>query len=241
MSQDFLNDPSVIVEEQHITSDRILKMLQVAVDRKIIDPDQIIKTLRPKTKGRKVSDLPMFTFSSGISVGIRTLGPFTIDAIQRSIRQEKKKPAPPRTQVNYGTEESPDFRWEENPADPNYKEELSKYEQEIEDAGGRRLIDTIINRAITVDVDYEEVSNMREFLVELGTPKDEVDVMTDHEIYIKHVCIKSPTDLTRLQQFVIGESMPTEERVQAHEDSFRGNVSRKTDQEVPGIVIGSKA
>ena len=225
-----------------LTSEKILDMLSVAIDRNVITANQIISQVKPRAKGRKVTDLPSFTFKgSGIEVKIRTLGPFTLDAISRSVREEIQPPDVPRVMVNYGTSDKPDFKMEENPADPEYKKVLEEYERKIGEEGGRKTIDTIINHAVVAEIDEEEVQAMRLFLLDLGVSKEELDRQTDHAIYIKHVCIKTANDLTDLQNFVIGQSVPTEERVKAHEDSFRGEVQGETNQEMHRSTVGNNS
>ncbi len=221
-------------------SQRVLEMIRVAIEKQIITPDQIIRQVQPKKKGRAAPPLPSFTFpGSGITVQIRRLGPFTLDAINQKVREERRPPKPPRTMVNYGTEEKPESKIEENQADPDYKQALADYEVEVQDASGRKIIDTIIEHAVIVEVDDDEVSNMRAFLLDLGMSQEEVDRTSDHSIYIKHVCIKTGEDLTELQRFVIGESMPTEERVQAHEDAFRSEVPGQTNSEMQRTSVGN--
>ncbi len=218
----------------------VLDLVGKAIERGIVTPDQIDKKIRPKRKGRLAPPLPSFTFpGSGITVQIRRLGPFTLDAINRKVREERRPPEPPRTMVNYGTEEKPEYKIEENQADPEYKQALVEYEAEVQDAGGRKIIDTIIEHAVIVEIDDDEVENMRSFLLDLGMSQEEVGAVSDHSIYVKHVCIKTGEDLTELQRFVIGESMPTGERVQAHEDTFRSEVPGQTNQEVQRTTVGN--
>lgn len=217
-----IDDQSVAVQSNGITGERIISALKVALETGILKEDDVTNVIKPKQKGRKVTSLPEFTFpGSGITVKIRQLGPFTLDQINRQVREELNPPDVPKVMVNYGTPEKADMHMEENPADPAYKEALAEYERKVEESGARKTIDTIIKHAVVVDVDQDEVEAMREFLLDLEMSKEELDSTSDHMIYVKHVCIKTTRDLQDLQKFVIGESVPTEERVQAHEDSFR--------------------
>lgn len=232
-----------IQDEISHAGDRVLEMVRIAIDRKILTADEIVNKIKPiRQKGRNVVPLPTFTFpGSGISCQVRRLGPFTMDAISRQVRAERHPPKPPIVMVNYGTEESPEWKTEENPADPNYKEALVEYERDIEEEGSRKIIDTIINHAIVVDIDYDEVQNMRSFLLDLGVSREELDAMSDHSIYVKHICIKSGEDLKQLQSFVIGESVPTEARVVAHEDSFLGEVQGEATKELHSTNVGNNS
>jgi len=215
-------EQTLVAQHNGTTTDKLISALQVAIENGMLTTDQVMGSVKPKQKGRKVQKLPEFTFpGSGITVRIRQLGPFTLDQINRQVREEIEPPPVPKSMVNYGTPEKPDMHVEENPADPEYKKALAEYERKIEESGARETIDTIIKHAVVVEVDDDEVQAMRDFLLDLGTPKNELDAISDHMIYVKHVCIKTAKDLQELQKFVIGESLPTEERVQAHEDSFR--------------------
>lgn len=176
-------------------------------------------------KGREVPELPTFTFpSSGIEAKVRKLGPFTLDAVRSQMIAEIKPPEPPKVVVNYGTDENPEFKTETNEASQEYRDKLAEYERTIEEGGARKLIDVIIENAIIVDIDEGEVKFWRSFLVSMGIPEHDVEKMSNHTIYVKHVCIKTTDDLTSMQNFVIGASVPSEALVKAHEDSFRGEV-----------------
>lgn len=227
---------------KEVQSEQVLTMLQAALDRGIITKDQMFKAAKVKG-GRKPKDLPKFTFKgSGITVGVRKLGPFMIDTISRQLRDEVKPPEVPKVIVNYGTEEKPDYRTEENEADPEYKEALREYEETIANSSGRRILDTIIDKAIVVEeYDDEEIEATREFMEGLGVSKEELDAMSDHQIYVKYICIKISDDISDLQQFVLGESVPSEELVRKHEDSFRGNVSVQADTSVSGDSVGNQS
>lgn len=231
--------PSIDDMDRDEAAEKILEVLRSALDRDIISKDQVLRAIKPK--GRAAPELPEFTFpGSGITVKVRRLGPFTLDMMSRQARAEDPPPPVPTRMVNYGTEDEPVWEREENPADPEYRKLLEEYENKIEESGGRQVIDTIIKNAVIADIDYEEVDYMRSFLLELGSPKEEVDAMSDHMVYVKHICIKNGDDLTKLQKFVIGESVPTEERVQAHEDAFRGQVSGQANQTVQDSDVRDK-
>lgn len=226
------------VENGQEAAERILSAVKAAVSAGLLTSEQVFKHLGVRPKGRAARPLPEFTFpGSGVVVQIRRMGPFTLESVKMALAAEKEIPKPPKVQVNYGTQDKPEYHWEENPADPKYAEELIKYQAELGEQTGRRVIDLIIKHAVEVDPDPEEVRNTREFLIDLGTPAEDVERLSDKELYIKHVCIVSGLDLVALQQFVIGQSVPTEERIKAHEDSFRGNVSGQATEQVSGSTL----
>lgn len=228
-----------------IPGDKVLEILKLALAEGVLSISDVLRAVKPK--GRATPELPEFVFpGSGITVKVRKLGPFTIEAISTAARSRREKeetpaPKPPLAQVNYGTPEEPDYRWEENPADPDYKRALAKHEEESGQAEGLAIADTIIRSAVVAELDetaLQEISVMREFLVSIGTPAEIVEKMTDHEVYVKHVCIKSTKDLSSLQDFVIGESIPTEAVVQEEERSFKSDVPETTHRAVPNATVG---
>lgn len=228
----------IMSDEESVQAERILDVVKVAVEKGILSREQVL-IATGKQKGRKVPELPEFTFpGSGITVRIRRLGPFTLDAMSQQARFDEMPPAVPIRMVNRAADdETPIYEPEENPADPEYKDALREYERKIEESGSRKVMDAIIEHAVVVDVDPDSVKSAREFLKSIGVSQEEVDKESDHSIYVKHVCVATTEDLSMLQKFVVGESMPTEERIQAHEDSFRGNVQGKTSSTVQDSVV----
>jgi hypothetical protein len=225
----------------------LIEGLILALEAGTIDKDEVLKALNVKRqKGRKAPPLPEFTFEgSGITVNIRRMGPFTLDQIRLSLQREEggKGPRPPMVEVNYGTKDQPDMRSEENPADPAYKEALAVFQKETTEKEGRKFIDTIVNHAVVCELgeeELEEIAHARAFLIGLGADADEVKAISDHEIYVKHVCVKSTGDLKLLQEAVIGESIPTEERIQAQEATFRGNVQEETPEILGRAPVGDE-
>lgn len=230
---------SLIDEERERTKSSLLRALEQAVNAGIITPQEIART--GKVKGRNVAPLPQFTFpDSGITVGIRKLGPFTLDKIRVGLTKKMSPPEPPMVRVNYGTEEEPDWKWEPNPADPTYKQSLVDHEASLDQAMGMELIEKIIKFAVDVEADEAEVAIAKEFLIDLGNDPQEVNALSSHEVYVKYVCIKSPRDLTELQSYVTGMSIPTEVSVQAHVDSFRSEIPGEASIPVSSAFVGNE-
>lgn len=226
--------------ELQATKEKLLLIVSNMVSDGQMSRDELFSAL-PKRKGRAVPANPKFVFpSSGIECEIRRLGPFTLDAINRQMRQEIKPPEVPKVIVNYGTDEQPDFKSEENPASEEYRQALADYEKKIEEKGALRMIDIIIENAVIIDVDLDEVNAMRKFLKQLGVTEEELNEESDHSIYVKHVCIKSTDDLSKLQEFVVGQNVPSEALVKAHEDSFRSDVQGQTDREMSNAIVGNE-
>jgi hypothetical protein len=231
----------------------VMAGLSQLIETGAISKQQVLLALNLTGVGREAPGLPLFTFKgSGKTCPVRKLGPFTLDEIRTAVRRERKPPPPPRVQVNKGDDDDPKLEWEENPADPRYRDELVAYEQEMRSAESRAFIDKVLWYCVVTDTKTEEaraeVQAARDFLVELGRPKEEVDAISDHMIYVKHVCIKSGADVQELQQFVMGQSIPSEEQIAEAEATFRGDVPGAPDRQLayaedgrapqPVLVVG---
>jgi len=222
----------------------ILTALTTALERGMISKEDVLKALGVKRQsGRQAPPLPTFLFkSSGIEVKIRKMGPFTLDEIRLSMQRspDNKPPSPPRVQVNYGTSTDPQIEWEDNPADPQYKKDLVDWQAAQTEKEGRQFIDTIVRHAVVVELgedELEEVRHTRAFLIGMGIDKENIAALSDHEVYVKHVCVKNTDDLQRLQSEVIGQSIPTEALVKAHEDTFPSPVQEKASEGLAGAPL----
>lgn len=215
----------------HLDAAKALKLIQHAVSTGLLSKAEVIRAAGGK--GRQVAELPEFTFKgSGIAVGVRKLGPFTIDELRLALSRETKPPEPPVVRVYYGEAEDPkpddpDWKEEYNEADPKYREDMAAYEAEQTEKLGRRVIDTIIEFAVEAFPDKDEVARTRAFLHKMGVPQEKIDQLSDHDVWVKHVCIKTQEDLTDLQNFVLGRSIPSEQHVQAHVDTFQRDVQEE--------------
>jgi hypothetical protein len=170
-------------------------------------------------KGRAAPALPQFTFpDSGITVGLRRFSPDTQDRIARELSRKSPPPPAPEIETELGAES--------NPADPDYQQALNAYWMRIQLETNERMF-ALALRQIEVDIDRAVLDRLKADMEEIGTPLDADK--DDRELYIRHVCISSVYDLTALLSYLQRRSLPTEEAVQEHLDSFRGDVQAKTD------------
>lgn len=211
---------------------QLLNALSVVVSRGAISKQQVLIALNMTTGvGREAPEMPEFVFeSSGKVARIRRLGPFTLDEIRTAVRIERKPPLPPTVKVNKGLDDEPVWEFEENYADPMYRRALLQYEQDCRNMEAKTFVDWMIKYSVIIEPDLDEVAVIRQLLVDMGRKPEAVEAMSDRELYVKHVCIKDQNDLMKLQTFVMGQSIPTEEQVAAAEATFPGDVQEAPDR-----------
>ena len=187
-----------------------------------------------RQRGRRVPPLPTYTFaSSEVTVGIRRLGPFTMDEIRKKLLKDRKPPKPPVVTVPIG--EMAVMMPEEHPDDPTYKREKAEYDVWLQTTVAEHMLNLMINYCIVCDVEPEVVEEKRGMLAMIDPAIN--DEYSDREIYIRYYLLGTPTELQEVQQFILGQSMPTPEAVQAHIDTFPSDVSGETPVLSPGAPI----
>lgn len=209
-----------------------------------LSPEKLIQLIeagtRRKNRGRRVPEHPEFTFpDSGYIVRVRRLGPWTLDQIRVSLKKVRKPPSVPINRVPDQYDETGEnvikWRMEANDADPQYKQDVKDYEDWLAETAGYRLLDIIVSTCIIIDpddLDDGEIVAHRRALLKTGPSEiDEpgeydrhrqvVENMTDEEVFTRCVCLSTPHDMSDLQRFVMGRSMPTVEEVDEQIESFQ--------------------
>lgn len=186
-------------------------------------------------KGRKVPELPTYTFAvTGVEVKIRRLGPFTMDEIRKSLKKQRKPPEVPTVVVEVG-----DARVrlsEPNPGDPDYRRAVEEYNLWISTTIGEKMMDLMVNYCILCTVEEDIVTEKRALLAMIDPTINEE--YSDREVYVQHYLLGTTDELESVQNFILGRSMPTEEAVQEHIDTFPGDVQGETPVRSPGTPIG---
>lgn len=218
-----------------------LAAVKQAVTEGRFTPEQIIKMVGRK-KGRKVPELPTFTFpDSGYSVRVRKIGPWTLDQIRLGLQKVRQPPPIPMIQVPDKYDDAgEEIGWRNEPheSDPAYKQALQEYETWLNLTSGYRLLDIVMSSCIVVDkedIDPEEVAAFRRGLLLAGPQPSEnevaasehrrvVEAMSDEEIFVRCACMSTGNDTEALQSFVISRSMPTQEAIQEQVDTFQPEV-----------------
>lgn len=163
---------------------------------------------KPRGKPVKMVGEPV-TLSTGITVYARKVSPYSRQAVMQSV----PKPKPPLVEVDYGEDKK---GMEPNEADPDYQAALEEYTSAVAVKSG----DAMLRLGVMVEIDYDVLNALRMDFESLGMEMDADDKLA----YLKHVAIGSEEDLTLLGAVITSQSQPTEEAVQAHADSFSGDV-----------------
>lgn len=187
----------------------------------------------PKRTGRR-APLPTYFFEGvGIEVQIKRLGPFTLDEIRKTLLKERKAPKPPVVLVEVG-EDKVKLK-EENPHDPDFIKETIEYNEWLNSQVAERMINLMINYCIVCEVESDVVEERRAMLGIIGA--DISEQYSDREVYVRHYLLSTADDLDKVQRFILGQSMPTQEAVQEHIDTFPGGVQGEGPLQTPGSPI----
>lgn len=189
---------------------------------------------QPRRQKGRAAPLPEFTFpTTGVTVQIKRLGPFTMDEIRKKLLKERKRPEPPVVENEIGDArvkmKSP------NPHDPDYIAAVMEYETWLQTSAAEIMLKMMMTYSIVCDVDMDEVEDKRTMLAMIDPEAN--NELSDREVYIKHYLMATEKDLGMVQAFILGQSMPTEEAVAAHIDTFQGDVPREEPIRTPGEPI----
>ena len=148
------------------------------------------------------------TLSTGVTVGIRKVSPFTLDAVRRHY----PAPKPPLVDVAYGDKTTK----EPNESDPDYLAALEQHQLLV----STKITDAMFQLGLDVDVDAAALAAFREEMAAL-----EITISgNDKQVYIRHVAIGTKDDMDLISRAITRTTMPTEEAVQEHLDTFSGDV-----------------
>jgi len=174
-----------------------------------------------KTNGRAAppEKLESFTFQdTGRTVQIRKVSTLIRAEVELAVVAANPEPEPPMTEVDYGdgTIRTP------NPASPTYQQLMRAWEARITAEQSERLKKIALTRGVVVDaIDTEAVAQARQDLAAIGVDTSQYD---DRYVYLAFVCIGSEDDWTDLLKAVFQRAAPSEAAIQAHIDTFRGDV-----------------
>lgn len=147
-----------------------------------------------------------YTFKNGVQAILHSVSPFTIQAIEGSI----KRPEPPTQEVDHadGTK-----HLEPNPMHPAHLAALT----ERRNAVLQKQQDVMLTLGVSVDVDAEAVAGFRAVMSEFQVPLDKSDKL----VFLKHICMASTDEIRAVVGQITRLSMPGEEAVQQAADSFK--------------------
>lgn len=138
---------------------------------------------------------------SGVIATVRGVSP---TMVATDVRRGTPRPKPPVSRVNYGTDADPDWRAEENPADPSYQAALNQWDEEV----SLRAINLTIQMALTphrlTEDDLAEVSTARAMLLEAGVDLSDT---SDKMVWFRYVACAGDADWKGFLEFIrrVGE------------------------------------
>lgn len=173
-------------------------------------------------KGRAVPPETLYDHifqDTGRAIQIRKLSALARDEVRRQVKRSSgfEEPQPPIVEVDYGEGKIK----QPHRAHPVYQELLKEWNARVTQEAGERIAAFAIRRATVCEVDEAAVAAMRAFMASIDTPLDAYD---DLYVYIAFVCVGSQQDYNEFLAAVFNRSIPSQEAIQAHLDSFRGAV-----------------
>lgn len=188
-------------------------------------------TQNGRAKGRVAPAVPLHTFQdSGITVRLHKLSPMTSQAIVLQVRSEMddSKPRPPIFEVDYGKGKID----EPNYSHPGYVKRIEEWEAAVNSEANDRLFRTAALVAVEIigDDTWRDEVKRHKRLLKLTAKLDWYDDPSlepeenDQIYYIKHIAFASPDDAKEFYKAITQRSQPTEAAVEAHKQSFQGDV-----------------
>ena len=197
------------------------------------------ETQNERSKGRAVPAVPLHTFQdSGIVVKLHKLSPMTSQEIILQVQREMAgdKPIAPVFEVDYGKGKVE----EPNYSHPIYVKRLEEWDQSVNREANDRLFRLAALAAVelTGDQAWRDKVKRQKRLLKLTAKLEWHDdpelepEENDQIFYVKHVCCASPDDVREFYQAITQRSQPTEAAVEAHKQSFPGDVQGPLDLEL---------
>lgn len=150
---------------------------------------------------------------SGEIVLVKPISPLLLN----KLRNTTDRPKPPIQKANYGTEEAPDWREEQNFADPDYEAAVDAYATRVE---GRTRV---LMLELGTQVEWTEEKRQALHLLKTVGALTGLDFEgeSDKFIYVSYIAIKASEDYNALLNAIIGASRPTEAAIQEGIATFR--------------------
>lgn len=167
--------------------------------------------------------LPQHTFKdTGITIGIRKVGPSAQQSLAMAIMKEMPEPPIPVVTTEIGDEP--------NAADPAYIAAREKWNQETRIELTRRLmLIAALEAEVTIDDRArQDIARRKRSLQLAKTPHEDDPDLTPEEnervFYVLNIAAGTPEDLGEFGEVVLRRSVPTEEAVQSQIATFRSDV-----------------
>lgn len=159
--------------------------------------------------GKPITDQEPLLLSTGYAVHVRKVGPYTREAIARSL----PRPTPPLVAADYG---DGTIVREPNDADPDYIAAIAAWEIELQ----TRSVDVLLRLGVVAEIDQAALDDVKAIFEITG-----LEFPADEKLgYIRHVLIGCDADLVHLAAAITGISQPTEGAVADHAATFPGDI-----------------
>ena len=138
----------------------------------------------------------------------------SIGAVNMSLRRQYPKPPPKMQKVEIGPGR---FQAVANFHDPEYKEQVKEWNQEI----NQMTMEVALARCVHRHLNGRQQATLDKFLAE--NPAF-VDTGDPFDIYLENIAFGSDGDIVALAEFIRTDGQPSEEAVEATLESFPGDV-----------------
>lgn len=177
--------------------------------------------------GRSAPDYPQITLSSGHAVRCRRVSPDTPARLQAAAMRElaDSRPPVPTERAAIGEDprtHEPLYQEIPRPDDPAYLKAFAVWERQVRLAAAHKLRTLLEDYAVITEVDAAAVEALQAVHGALGDPLDDETAL---QIWLWRIVAPTSEDQNALMAFVLGQSIPAQEAIQAQKDSFRGPVS----------------
>lgn len=153
-----------------------------------------------------MSQIQTITLSTGIQVKVKKVSPFTLAAVQ-------KRYPPPRPPMAPGV----GGELEPNDADPDYLQALEDHTA----LRSEKVMQALFALGLDVEIDQAALTEFKASMAAL-----DIEITgDDKQVYIRHIAIGTKEDMDLISQAVTRTTLPTEEAVQEHLDTFSGPIS----------------
>lgn len=174
----------------------------------------------PRLRGRAAPDYPSVTLPSGHTLQVRRLAAGTFAQIRAAAAQSlmADRPEPPTQYLEVAPGE---WRDVPNPGHEDYVQALRAWNSQVSSAAGANILKLLESYAVLTSTDDDAVAAYRAAMEALGITVEE----SDRQIYCWMIAAPTQADQVALMNFIIGQSEPQPEAIQAQKDAFRGPVS----------------
>lgn len=172
-------------------------------------------------RGRAVPEWPVFHASSGYAVPVRKLSPDTWALIMQAAQKELEgsKPAVPTERTEVAPNE-----WVDVPLQTAaYQTDLAAWTQAVRKLAGDRIRVLLEDYAIQCPIDQERVDEYKRMAALAGIDHT---TETDRQIWIWRILLPAAEDRVGISAFAIGNSVPSQEAIQAQKATFRRDVAQ---------------